>query len=80
MKAEVSNTLANGVASCLVSIQSLNLKQMPSIDEGIKWAKYLKENFGEITKDNIDYTICMLAKNKEDRDMIVRSNITRLIV
>lgn len=57
MKAEVSDNLANGVASCLVSIQSLNLKQMPSIDEGIKLAKYLKENFGEITEDNIDYTI-----------------------
>lgn len=71
---------ANGVASCLVSIQSLNLKQMPSIDEGIKWAKYLKENFGEITEDNIDYTICMLAKNKEDLSAIVRSGVARKVI
>lgn len=80
MKAEVSDSLANGVASCLVSIQSLNLKQMPSIDEGIKWAKYLKENFGEITEDNIDYTICMLAKNKEDLSAIVRSGVARKVI
>ena len=75
LKAEVSQSLADGVASCLVDIQNLNLKQIPSIDEGIKWAKYLRDNFGEINKENMDYTICMIAKSKEDMETILNSNI-----
>lgn len=70
MKASISDKLANGVASCLIAIQKLNLKQMPSIDEGIKWASYLQKNLSEIDENNIDYTLCMLAKNQEDLEQI----------
>lgn len=75
MKASISPTLANGVASCLIAIQNLQLKQMPSIDEGIKWASYLQKNFGEIDENTIDYTICMLAKNQDDVEIIKKSKI-----
>ena len=77
MKAAISDKLANGVASCLVDIQHLNLKQMPSIDEGIKWASYLQKNFGEINEDTIDYTICMLAKNNDDLQTILQSGVVK---
>lgn len=75
MKASISPTLANRVASCLIAIQNLQLKQMPSIDEGIKWASYLQKNFGEIDENTIDYTICMLAKNQDDVEIIKKSKI-----
>lgn len=75
MKASISPTLANGVASCLIAIQNLQLKQMPSIDKGIKWASYLQKNFGEIDENTIDYTICMLAKNQDDVEIIKKSKI-----
>lgn len=77
MKANISDQLVNGVASCLVDIQKLNLKQMPSIDEGIKWATYLQKNFTEINEDNIDYTICMLAKNNDDVKEILKANVVK---
>ena len=77
MKASISPTLANGVASCLIAIQNLQLKQMPSIDEGIKWASYLQKNFGEIDENTIDYTICMLAKNQDDVEIIKKSKIIK---
>ena len=43
---------------------------MLSIDEGIKWASYLQKNLSEIDENNIDYTLCMLAKNQEDLEQI----------
>ena len=43
MKAEASPTIIEGVASCLYQLQSLCLKQIPSISEGITWAGYLQK-------------------------------------
>ena len=55
-----------GMASCLYQLQSLCLKQIPSISEGITWAGYLQKLMDD--KDfNIADSLCMLCKNKEDR-------------
>ena len=43
MKAEASPIIIEGVASCLYQLQSLCLKQIPSISEGITWAGYLQK-------------------------------------
>lgn len=74
-KACVSEKLASGVAACLGAIQKLHLKQTPSIDEAIKWAQYLEENFGDDYKDNINNSLCTLIKNKEDLDTVKRSSV-----
>lgn len=66
MKAEASPTIIEGVASCLYQLQSLCLKQIPSISEGITWASYLQKLMDD--KDfNIADSLCMLCKNKEDQ-------------
>lgn len=69
--------LGTSVPRGSLDIQKLNLKQMPSIDEGIKWATYLQKNFTEINEDNIDYTICMLAKNNDDVKEILKANVVK---
>lgn len=70
-----------GVASCLYQLQSLCLKQIPSISEGITWAAYLQKLMDD--KDfNIADSLCMLCKNKEDqmrvRDAGILSNVKEL--
>ncbi|MFR9000665.1 MAG: hypothetical protein ACLVIY_10010 [Anaerobutyricum soehngenii] len=69
------------VASCLYQLQSLCLKQIPSISEGITWASYLQKLMDD--KDfNIADSLCMLCKNKEDqmrvRDAGILPNIKEL--
>lgn len=81
MKAEVSPTIIEGVASCLYQLQSLCLKQIPSISEGITWAGYLQKLMDD--KDfNIADSLCMLCKNKEDqmrvRDAGILPNVKEL--
>ena len=70
-----------GMASCLYQLQSLCLKQIPSISEGITWAGYLQKLMDD--KDfNIADSLCMLCKNKEDqmsvRDAGILPNIKDL--
>jgi hypothetical protein len=62
-------------------LQSLCLKQIPSISEGITWASYLQKLMDD--KDfNIADSLCMLCKNKEDqmrvRDAGILPNIKDL--
>lgn len=58
--------VAEMVSQCIAEIQTLDVKQEPSISEAIQWARYLSEN-----KDgDIDDSVCMLAKHKDDVDMI----------
>lgn len=69
------------MASCLYQLQSLCLKQIPSISEGITWAGYLQKLMDD--KDfNIADSLCMLCKNKEDqmrvRDTGILPNIKDL--
>ena len=70
-----------GMASCLYQLQSLCLKQIPSISEGITWAGYLQKLMDD--KDfNIADSRCMLCKNKEDqmrvRDAGILPNVKEL--
>ena len=70
-----------GMASCLYQLQSLCLKQIPSISEGITWAAYLQKLMDD--KDfNIADSLCMLCKNKEDqmrvRDAGILPNVKEL--
>lgn len=74
-KAMVSDSLADGIASAMVDLQNLNLKQTPSIDEALKFANYLYENFGDKYKDDLEYSLCTLIKNKEDLDRVKQSGV-----
>lgn len=70
-----------GMASCLYQLQSLCLKQIPSISEGITCAGYLQKLMDD--KDfNIADSLCMLCKNKEDqmrvRDAGILPNVKEL--
>ena len=70
-----------GMASCLYQLQSLCLKQIPSISEGITWPGYLQKLMDD--KDfNIADSLCMLCKNKEDqmrvRDAGILPNVKEL--
>ena len=75
-KTTVSDSLACGVAECMSALQNIRLKQMPSIDEAIKWAEYLEEMFGDDleTKD-LEYSLCALIKNKEDQQIVKTLNV-----
>lgn len=74
-KASVSEALARGVAECVASIQKLHLKQTPSIDEAIRWAQYLEDNFGDDYKDALEYSLCNLIKNKDDMRTVRNSTV-----
>ena len=74
MKANVSEKVRNGVASCLYQLQEMHLKQTPSISEGITWAVYL-QSLIEQEDFNLEDTICMLAKNKEDQEIIRKTGV-----
>ena len=77
MKANVSDSICSGVANCMEKIQKLKLKQEPSIAEAIEWAQYIQENFDESNMSDLEYSICMLAKNKEDTEVILKSGILK---
>lgn len=74
LKTNVSEQLAKGISNCITQIQELDLKQVPSIAEAINWAKYLHENLNEDLTE-INNTLFMLAKNKDDMDKIKSSHI-----
>ena len=75
MKAGISDKLANGVAQCMVKLNSLDLKQPISVAEGINWAKCLKE-MTENEDSDVTQMICMIAKNKDDAELISKCHGT----
>lgn len=77
MKAGVSEDICRGVANCMAQIQKLKLKQEPSIAEAIGWAQYIQDNFDEANMSDLEYSICMLAKNKDDTEVILNSGIIK---
>ena len=77
MKAGVSENICRGVANCMAQIQKLKLKQEPSIAEAIGWAQYIQDNFDESNMSDLEYSICMLAKNKDDTEVILNSGIIK---
>lgn len=74
MQAKVSDRIVNGVVNCMMKIRELGLKQEPSIAEGITWAQYLETMSAE-DEHNLSKTICMLAKNEDDRKILLLSGI-----
>lgn len=61
-------TFAEIASSCLFKMQSMNLRQTPSISEGITWASYLCEHLDA----DPAWTASMLAKTKEDGQAITK--------
>lgn len=59
---------AKNAAKCLAALQGpySDLKQKPSIAEGIEWTKHIEQNKDEKPVESI----YMLAKNKHDRDIL----------
>lgn len=73
LQADINETLAQAVASCIAKIQNLQeLRQTPSIAEAITWAKFLQEDTEET---HIKDTVYMLAKNKDDAILLQKSSI-----
>lgn len=73
MQCKIDDNFANAIAKCIIDIRKLDLEQLPSIAEAINWTTYIVDN--ECMIDEIDYTTCLLAKNKEDLEKIKASNI-----
>lgn len=72
-KAEVSSEFATRVAEQLEKIRELDLKQKPSVAEGITWAKVLMNQFGDISDleaEDLSATVGVVAKNKGDLETV----------
>ncbi|MFQ9547761.1 MAG: AAA family ATPase [Lachnospiraceae bacterium] len=68
MQSSIDTEFAESVANCAKQIRSLPLKQQPSISELSEWAKYLSMlNSDELEEETLKASLCMIAKNKEDR-------------
>lgn len=76
LKAKADEKICSGVSKCMSEIFNLTLKQVPSVSEAIDWANFIQKNFSD-DMDSIDYSICMLAKNNDDRKMIEKSGIIK---
>ncbi len=70
-KARVDERLATGIARCLVEFSEYNLKisQIPSVAEGIEWAKFLNENKGR-TKEYVLDSLPLIVKEQRDEEII----------
>lgn len=76
MTIAADDTFCKRAAQYLDAINSLDLQHPSSISEGIAWAKFLKESMGEWdesrVKSELPYSVCLLAKNDRDRDIVVK--------
>lgn len=71
MQADIDPKIAEAVSTCAEQIRELPLKQQPSISELSAWAKYLSTlTSRERTKEVSNASLCMIAKNKDDRQMM----------
>lgn len=72
MKAEVPADFAARVAELIEEIRTLDLKQRPSVSEGISWARVLMTQFGDtaLRKEALTDSIGVIAKNKGDCETI----------
>lgn len=73
------NAFIQAAGDCLYQIQQLNLRQTPSISEGITWASYLRDH---LDADPV-WTSSLLAKTKEDKaaiDEVLSNKSTELKV
>lgn len=72
MKADVPEGFARKVAELIADVRELDLKQRPSVSEGISWAKVLMNQFGDVAldKEKLGASIGVIAKNKGDCETI----------
>lgn len=73
MKAEVSENFARQVAEWIEELRTLDLKQKPSVSEGISWAKVLLEQFGDIRLSGPEMlcdSVGVIAKNQGDCETV----------
>lgn len=76
MQSNIDPKIAEAVANCAKQIRSLSLKQQPSISELSEWAKYLSTMGGdELEEETLKASLCMIAKNKEDRQTIENTKL-----
>ncbi|KLU59914.1 AAA domain (dynein-related subfamily) [Peptococcaceae bacterium CEB3] len=78
-KVSIELDFAQRIAEIVNNIRELSLKQKPSIAEAITWAKSLlliinKDQFDMTNKDEIDLTLNVLLKNKNDIMKVRQSN------
>ena len=65
---QVNEDTAEAFASCLVQLQNMNLRQTPSISEGLTWASYILTHPGE----DASRSAFLLAKTKDDIEIVKR--------
>ena len=76
MQRSIDTKIAESVANCAKQIRSLPLKQQPSISELSEWAKYLSTlNSDELGEETLKASLCMIAKNKEDRQTMENAKL-----
>ena len=76
MQSSIDTKIAESVANCAKQIRSLPLKQQPSISELSEWAKYLSTlNSDELEEETLKASLCMIAKNKEDRQTMENAKL-----
>ena len=63
---QVDAGTAEAFARCLVQLQNLNLRQTPSISEGLTWASYILNHPGE----DVANSAFLLAKSRDDVDPV----------
>ena len=72
----LTTEIAESVANCAKQIRALPLKQQPSISELSEWAKYLSTlNSDELREETLKASLCMIAKNKEDRQTMENAKL-----
>ncbi len=75
MKANVGEDFARAVAAQIMLVRELDMKQKPSVSEGIAWARVLSEAYGDGRKladaDLSDYA-GIIAKTKGDVDTVTQ--------
>ena len=78
LNSAIDPKIAEGVANCIIKIQQLPLKQVPSIAEAVAWTDYLNKNREELLSEgSVAHTICMIAKDKNDVELIRESGYLR---
>lgn len=67
----VDEVTAAGVSKCISRMQEIDLRQTPSISEGIEWTRFLK-SAGDVNKEDVMRSLSFLIKNKKDEEVIAR--------
>lgn len=74
MQRSIDTKVAESVANCAKQIRTLPLKQQPSISELSEWALSTL-NSDELEEETLKASLCMIAKNKEDRQTMENAKL-----